>query len=215
VCQRSDWGRCSFSGIERTTESVKKTPQLVTLGSVSFPFRESRFSRARSGNQVDALNVKSVTVFVHSSNNPHPLVLVLPRHILVIELVRRIVSSFEDVFFTLPNDDACNALPGRLRLGVRIWRLRRLRVGVPIGRSRWFRSRLRQRNWHLKSRPCYQFASPSACCRIRTGLRTPRLRERLGRHKQINRRSANLTSALTLTMDFISEPPVKRMERSK
>lgn len=69
-----------------------------------------------SGTEFDPLNVESITVAIQSADDFYLFTLILPGPVVVIELVDRIVARLQDVFLAPPHDDACNTLPGRLRL---------------------------------------------------------------------------------------------------
>ena len=62
--------------------------------------------------------MESIAISVQDADDIDLLVLVLPGFLLVIELVSRIVSRFEDELFAFPHDDAFNALLRRLWLGL-------------------------------------------------------------------------------------------------
>ena len=107
-----------------------------------------------SGNLFDALHVEGSAVEIQSADDFYWFLLILPGPLLVIELIRRIVTSLQDVFLPLPHNDAFN-LPRCLRPGLGTRGLARLRVGLLIRRRRRPGIRLGQRHRLLQVRPCY------------------------------------------------------------
>ena len=77
--------------------------------------------------------MKGIAVWVQSADYHYLFVLIPSGPLLIIKLISRIVSSFEDVLFTLPNDNAYDSLWRGLGLGVRIRRLSRLLIGSWFG----------------------------------------------------------------------------------